>query len=193
MAIQIRRGLNAQWEAQNGNIVAGEPAVTTDTGRFFVGTGTGTFVEFPSVDKVVDMIYPVGSIYMSVNSADPSTLFGGTWEQIEDTFLLSAGSTYNAGDTGGEAEHFLSNAELPNVGGKLQTWSSTPGYTGSIFQSATGAFSGSATKTGAIGRPTTESISGQVSYGDVVMSFGEGQSHNNMPPYLVVYVWKRIA
>lgn len=46
MAIQIRRGTDAQWESNKSNIVAGEPAITTDTGRFMVGTGSGTFAEF---------------------------------------------------------------------------------------------------------------------------------------------------
>lgn len=45
MAIQIRRGTDAEWESNNSNIVAGEPAVTLDSGRFFVGTGSGEFVE----------------------------------------------------------------------------------------------------------------------------------------------------
>lgn len=51
--------------------------------------------------SVFDLIYPVGSIYMSVNSTDPGTLFGGTWVQIQDTFLLAAGTNHAAGSTGG--------------------------------------------------------------------------------------------
>ena len=51
--------------------------------------------------NLVDLIYPVGSIYMSVNNTDPSVLFGGTWESIEDRFLLASGENYTAGDTGG--------------------------------------------------------------------------------------------
>lgn len=50
-----------------------------------------------------EAIYPVGSIYMSANSTSPATLFGGTWTQIQDQFLLCAGSTYSAGSTGGSA------------------------------------------------------------------------------------------
>ena len=41
--------------------------------------------------------YPVGSIYLSINSTSPDELFGGTWEQIKDTFLLACGDTYAAG------------------------------------------------------------------------------------------------
>lgn len=49
----------------------------------------------------IDKVYPVGSIYMNVSNVDPGTLFGGTWVRIQDTFLLSAGSTYAGGSTGG--------------------------------------------------------------------------------------------
>ena len=66
------------------------------------------------LDKsVIDMVYPVGAIYMSVNSTNPGNLFGGTWERIKDRFLLAAGDTYAAGSTGGEAKHALSVDELP--------------------------------------------------------------------------------
>jgi microcystin-dependent protein len=64
-------------------------------------------------DKWKD-IYPVGSIYMSVNNVNPSTMFGGTWEQIKDKFLLACGDTYNNGATGGEANHTLTSNEIPS-------------------------------------------------------------------------------
>lgn len=50
------------------------------------------------------LVYPVGSIYVSVNSTNPGTIFGGTWEQIKDRFILAAGDTYSAGSTGGSAD-----------------------------------------------------------------------------------------
>lgn len=52
MAIQIRRGTDANWEANNSNIVEGEPAITTDSERFFVGTGEGTFAEFANINDL---------------------------------------------------------------------------------------------------------------------------------------------
>ena len=52
----------------------------------------------------ISSVYPIGSIYMSVNPTDPSTLFGGSWEQIQDRFLLASGSSYGAGTTGGSAD-----------------------------------------------------------------------------------------
>ena len=66
------------------------------------------------VSTVLDKVYPVGSIYMSVNSTNPKTLFGGTWVQIKDRFLLAAGTTYKAGATGGEAAHTLTASEMPS-------------------------------------------------------------------------------
>lgn len=53
---------------------------------------------------VGNLMYPVGSIYISVNAANPSAIFGGTWEQIEDRFLLASGTKYAAGSTGGSAD-----------------------------------------------------------------------------------------
>ena len=54
MAIQIRRGTNANWESNYSNIVDGEPAITLDTGRFMVGTGSGIFSEFANIEILAD-------------------------------------------------------------------------------------------------------------------------------------------
>ena len=126
------------------------------------------------VQEINSKIYPVGSIYMSVNNTNPSTIFGGTWEQIKDTFLLSAGDTYTAGDTGGEAEHKLLSKELPGGTAKLD------GGNGSSMQ-----YASTTSGTVASSRPVVSALS----------QFGStyGQAHNNMPPYLVVYMWKRVS
>ena len=64
--------------------------------------------ELLDIKPLVDYIYPIGAVYISVTAVNPAVLFGGTWEQIEDTFLLSAGSTYTGGNTGGSATVTLS-------------------------------------------------------------------------------------
>lgn len=115
-------------------------------------------------------IYPVGAIYTSVDSTDPSTLFGGTWERLRDRFLLGAGETYTAGATGGEATHTLTTDEMP-------AHSHGAGYGLNLA-------GGSATNPAFAGGQVT---SNQTS------TEGGGQPHNNMPPYLVVYMWKRTA
>lgn len=121
--------------------------------------------------------YPVGSIYMSVNDVNPANLFGGTWEQIEDTFLLSSGSTYINGDTGGEATHNLTQAELPSFSHSIsRVYPSSQSVSQYLYKGTNTNYQGSGVKT------ATSSY-----------SHGSGQAHNNMPPYLVVNVWKRIA
>lgn len=86
-----------------------------------LATQTNDTTNAPSIHAVREAlndkwetIYPIGSIYMSVNNVNPSTVFGGTWEQIKDKFLLACGDTYNNGATGGEATHTLTSDEIPS-------------------------------------------------------------------------------
>ena len=66
----------------------------------------------------VDVYYPVGSIYWTGKSpnegGNPNILFGGTWKQIKDRFVLAAGDTYINGNTGGSATVTLSKEQMPN-------------------------------------------------------------------------------
>lgn len=127
-----------------------------------------------NVKGLIDFIYPVGSIYMSVNDTNPHDLFGGTWEQIKDRFLLACGSNYSAGTTGGEATHKLTVNEMPSHN---HTAVSTSGENGSVSL-----------------YPFTmvEKNSNIVDI-NVIRPAGGNQAHNNMPPYLVVYMWQRTA
>lgn len=53
---------------------------------------------------ILDTVYPIGSIYITVNPhGSPAKIFGGTWERLDDTFLVGAGNLYDVGDTGGSA------------------------------------------------------------------------------------------
>lgn len=123
-------------------------------------------------------IYPVGSIYMSVNSTSPATLFGGTWERIQDTFLLAAGTNHAAGSTGGEENHALTVNEMPTHHHEGLYWGtlSTPLCLNSGENPLRLSHTGSGADNGFWTGET-----------------GGGQAHNNMPPYLAVYVWKRTA
>lgn len=125
---------------------------------------------------ILEAVYPVGSIYMSVNSTSPATLFGGTWEAIQGKFLLGAyGNTYKAGSTGGEAAHTLTESEMPSH--KHSIWFPNDGGE----QSA------------AIGYPNTGSKNTYYAEASKTSGTGGGAAHNNMPPYLAVYIWKRTA
>ena len=80
-----------------------------------VGTFDGRITDNKNrLDNIIDIIYPIGSIYTSTRNVSPATFLGGTWSQIKDTFLLTAGDTYQAGTTGGEASHTLTSSEMPS-------------------------------------------------------------------------------
>lgn len=125
--------------------------------------------------------YPIGSIYVTVDETVPSELLGfGTWEQIKDTFLLAAGDNYNGGDVGGDAEHTLTVDEMPKHTHKFAYGVENATATktmlvlpGDSFESASSAWN------------STQQ--------DFILESGKGEPHNNMPPYLAVYVWKRTA
>lgn len=124
--------------------------------------------------------FPVGAIYMSVDSRNPSSIFGGTWERIKGRFLLGADdSSYKVNAIGGEAIHTLTINEIPTHSHPLNknvpygmpyndTSGTAAGYGGGVFYN--------------------ESYS-PFSIGNT----GGNQAHNNMPPYLVVYIWKRVS
>ena len=124
--------------------------------------------------------WPVGSIYMSVSSTSPATLFGGTWERISERFLLGASSSYPAGGTGGEFTHKLTQSELPNYSLSVTNGSN-------VIRSKTGNSADAyvQTQSSGWGIPNWESKTVTVASG------GSGEAHNNMPPYLAVNMWKR--
>ena len=220
--------------------------------------------------------FPIGYIYLSVSNVNPSTYFGGTWEQIKDVFLLSAGTTYAAGSTGGASTVTLTTSQIPshthglnnhthsvgahshglnshthtysksatatdshtltvdeipshshsisvagtrldsNLDGIFRAQVYTPTSGGNFWNiglartgvgshdagiTATGGGKGhthsitlSSTNTGAAAGSTANSSAFNTggNSGNTTAT-GNGSSHNNMPPYLVVYMWKRTA
>ena len=72
------------------------------------------FTIIPSLGSLIDKVYPVGSIYMSVNAANPSTYLGGTWQALQGRFLIGAGGDYTGGSTGGASSKTLSESEIPS-------------------------------------------------------------------------------
>lgn len=138
-----------------------------------------------SQSAILNYVYPVGAIYMSVTDTNPNVVFGGTWEQIKDKFLLSCGDTYANGATGGNINHThgLSNGyamlHLPvdsNYKNLYVNTISTPTWTDTYKVAVNGA------------RVTcsTQNTTG-------VKLGGNSNSASTLPPYLAVYVWKRTA
>lgn len=133
----------------------------------------------PQFEDIIGRIYPVGAVYISVTPVNPEVLFGGTWEQLKDRFLLSAGDAYEAGTIGGEAEHTLTVEEMPAhthpIWTKFQNNDSGTDY----------AIRGVA--------DYDKSNWWTYDYTSTTEATGGDQPHNNMPPYLAVYMWKRTA
>lgn len=165
-------------------------ALTTKGIKLTSGTDYGTtlpsspatnqlFFQTIGSNFVLDNVYPVGSIYMNVNSTNPGTLFGGTWEQIQGRFLLGMSGSYPAGSQGGEAEHTLTSSEIPS-----HSHVALYGLNGDVSDF----LGGSSANYGV--RPGSDTAT---NYDYNTSSTGGGQPHNNMPPYLSVYIWKRTA
>lgn len=210
-------------------------------------TGTATIADFVSSalskdvkDEGISLVeqfklalgaslYPVGSIYMSVNATNPSALFGGGWQALDEgRVLIGANSTYSAGSKGGEATHTLTASEMPahahtgtassegahtHTRGSQNITGSHGGHAykvGSPTGDPNGCFVGTSTGNGGAGKDgnvgvyrtdfdasqawTGESSSaGAHTHAVSVGNTGGGAAHNNMPPYLSVYMWKRVA
>ena len=115
---------------------------------------------------------------MTVNPVNPASLFGGTWEPIYDRFLLAAGGSYPVGAIGGEATHVLTIEEMPwHDHAIMAGYGETFNNTVDSYRYQTWGSNGYGAKTGLLG----------------AQGKGGSQAHNNMPPYLAVYMWKRTA
>ena len=160
---------------------------------------------------ILKKVYPVGSIYMSTVSTNPATLFGfGTWEAMPAGRVLLAqgksswGTTYNAGSTGGEATHQLTVGELPTHNHNAST--NNVNQNGNIgwLQAGkdynfSGVFATSSKNQGAnVGNGESTGVWNCIfdsthSHNVTINNTGSNQSHNNLQPYISVYIWKRTA
>lgn len=167
---EVDNAIDVGWPFQmNGHAVTGLPDPENDSDAVPKSYVTSQMANVISLSDV----YPVGAIYISTVSTSPATLFGGSWTQLTDRFLLGAGSTYTAGKTGGAATHTLTIDEMPrhdHWGVYRPDW---------YLHDESGQPSGK-----------SDGSSDNQLFTD---ERGGGGAHNNMPPYLVVYMWKRIA
>ena len=164
--------------------------------------------------KIIDLIYPIGSIYTSVNSTSPADLFGGTWDTMPAGRVLLAqgksqwGTTYAAGSTGGEATHLLTPEEMPrhkhnavanneNISGtaylqmgngvRIATGSTTGVFSAIGSGTVEGYGSGSRSGTNGLKFNSTHTPTISISY------TGADTAHNNLQPFIAVFMWRRTA
>lgn len=190
--------------AFSGTPTAPTPGVDTNNTQLATcGFVRNAIAKYAPMLDTMKKIYPVGSIYMSTVSTNPATLFGfGTWEAMPAGHVLLAqgksswGTTYNAGSTGGEATHQLTVGELPAHNHTAST--NTTGNHTHQFQlygpngDTNMNFPSDFDTNYARNKGTTLSA-GNHSHTININNTGSSQSHNNMQPYLTVYMWKRVS
>lgn len=138
--------------------------------------------------EIFNKVYPVGSIYLSVNNSNPSNYFGGTWVAWGSgrvpVGVNTSDSNFNTVEkTGGESEHALTTNEIPSHnhrlrdagGNEIESFAAmTPDGTGyDVMQQS--------------GYRTYKVIS------RITTDVGGSQPHNNLQPYITCYMWKRTA
>ncbi len=137
--------------------------------------------------EYLNKIYPIGSIYMSMNNTSPATFLGGTWEPLKDRFLIGAGNSYSVNSTGGSTSHSHSlsargGANIRKVAniffeGRISDAGTMPSSSEKWWQTT-------ANSDSAITSITSENGRG-------VGLYGNTDSKTTLPPYIAVYMWKR--
>jgi hypothetical protein len=153
----------------------------------------------PILKRIFNLVYPVGSIYMSINSTSPATLFGGTWEQLKDRVLVGAGNTYSVNATGGSNTRSISHTHGSNTS-RNGTLSAAIGSTNSSVGNL--GFKHANDLDVAQGGNATYSVTGSGAGGGSfnhwtqvwgTTASGGSSSLDIRQPYLAVYMWKRTA
>lgn len=184
-------------------------AITSVTPIEKGGTGATNELEIMNNFKnsLVNLLYPIGSIYISIENISPNERFGGEWKQLEDTFLLGAGTLYTAGESGGSIAHALTTDEIPSHTHTFTGTDVTSSSNGAHSHNVYGYYSGGNGSYSGIQwwktYKSTQDVSGIIysngAHTHTITAAGTNeiaggdQEHNNMPPYLVVYIWERVA
>ena len=183
------------------------------------GTNRAYWIPFKEfVSSPLDA-YPVGAYYISSDPTSPATLFGGTWERIQDRMIVAAGSTFTAGTTGGSTEKTLSVQNMPyhnhscdTQGGHTHTRGSmnitgnvtscveeNGGNAGGAFAIDRTTYNGAPQGSGSYGfnfdasRNWWGETSGNGWHAHNIGYNGNGLAFDVMNPYIVAYVWRRTA
>ena len=126
--------------------------------------------------------YEVGDVLTTRNAADPATRWPGTsWQRITDRFILGAGGSYGVGATGGEASHVLTSEEMPRHLHSGMHWGTS---SNALQFGVNGSGSG-------FWRLSYSSAASEANF--YTGYTGGSAAHNNMPPYVALYIWERTA
>lgn len=152
------------------------------------GGGTVWTIDSNFTAALLLTIYPVGCIYESVNSANPSTLFGGTWEAFGSgrvTVGFDAGQTeFNSVEkTGGAKTHTLSVDEMPSHTHVQDAHTHDVGSANDLLSDLGDSHYFAGNTSTVVSSSTTATN----------QNTGGGQAHNNLQPYIVTYKFKHTA
>ncbi len=138
-------------------------------------------------DNVLESAYPIGSFYWSSEPTNPEILFGGSWEPVKDVFLLASGDEHAAGITGGESVHMLTASEMPKHSHKFKGDYASGGTNFTVpAKNGTGW-----TSINANGGSYFPAHWANSTWGTTIS--GSSMAHNNMPPFLAAYCFKRVG
>ena len=182
--VQQRNDTAASWTLANPILLRGEIGIEYDTGKIKIGDGSSKWTALPYIGvgitqaDVLNFTYPIGSIKMTVTAENPGEKIGGVWERWgngrvpiavdeNDTDLASAELT------GGEKEHTLTEEEIPSHSHDAELPISGESELGGKNGISEMAIGGTVTV-------STEAVGG-------------GKAHNNLPPFITCYFWKRTA
>lgn len=143
-----------------------------------------------AIGDIRDIIFPVGSIVQYTDaSINPGNLIGGTWERIQGRFLFAADESHAIGTTGGSETVALTTAQMPRHNHLII--SMAKGTTSPDYQHTVARYDRENTSWDdchyQLNGNSNDANGGKSSY------TGSGAAHDNMPPYLAVYMWKRTA
>ena len=173
----------------NGDaVLGGSDSASSILCKDINGNDSTLAIELNRINNLLNNIYPIGSIYISIDETAPNLIFGGVWEKIKDTFLLASGENYLNGEVGGEVEHTLTTNELPSHNHKHRQYI----FNGGSSNGTKYGFTYSSNKGSTYDNTEARAVDyGQVIFGN--FATGGSQPHNNMPPYLAVNMWKRVG
>lgn len=156
------------------------------------------------IPKLVDIVYPIGSVYLTTSASNPSSLLGfGTWEQISQGRVLigvgtgtdsnSTSKTYAVGDTGGEYTHKLTLTEAPSHQHDPDT--ATWGFLAYVPSEVERVRVGTNTsgRYAFLSTAASSAADSGLQYANRTNSKGGDGYHNNIQPYYAVYIWRRTA
>ena len=220
LRISANSGYEESLQLEQGSVATEYEDYVTPT--IYGRDHTGEFkpLDFLTRNDLVNLIYPVGAIYMSMSPTSPALLFGGYWEQLQDKFLVGAGGTYAVNDTGGNTTHTHSFSHTHGVPGVAHTHGANNTHNGTMYAAMSPSGTNGLrylTQTGISYTPNERKADGGAGYtystkqteGIQVMgktasatpsatttnsqSTTTTGSGSSLPPYVAVYMWKRIG